>query len=181
MSEARPGSDERSRNNRAALLVSAGSCTIAFTVGFNYGAFGTVFFDAILAVWVLSTVVLGASLLTSLPPNTWIRRVILLLPTLWIVTAWIDNQYDVQGLDNAVVVITLVVTVVALPFAGWFLVTAISPDFAELPGKHKAAVITATLTFIAIGYGMGALNDQFLTCDDFKVSGNDLPTNCREA
>ena len=170
-----------SRADRAALLVAAGSCTIAFMIGFNYGAFGTVFFDRILTVWVLATVVLVASLISPLPPRSWIRRTILLLPTLWLVTPWPENQYDLDNIDDALLVITVIVTAVALPFAGWFLVTAISPDFAELPRAHKTVVVTATLLFLGVGLLMGAQNDQFLTCDDFKVSGNDLPDNCQQS
>ena len=36
----------------------------------------------------------------------------------------------------------------------------------------------AVLLFVLAGFGIGARNDVFLNCDDFKVSGNDLPANC---
>ena len=32
--------------------------------------------------------------------------------------------------------------------------------------------------FIIIGFAFGARNDMFLDCEDFKISGNDLPSNC---
>ena len=56
--------------------------------------------------------------------------------------------------------------------------TAINTDFAELPGRNKAAVIAAVGLSLIIGFAIGARNDFLLNCDDFKISGNDLPENC---
>ena len=151
---------------------------MAFMVGFNYGAFDSVFFDQIFTVWVVSTVFFGASIVTKLPPRTWPRRVVLLLPTLWLIVAWINNNTEVDNAEAALTGVTVAVTFVALPFAGWVLITAINADFADLPGKHKAAVIATVALFLVVGFLFGARNDALLTCDDFKVSGNDLPVNC---
>lgn len=37
------------------------------------------------------------------------------------------------------------------------------------------------LVIALLGYGVGEFNGRFLSCNDFKVSGNDLPTNCADA
>lgn len=92
--------------------------------------------------------------------------------------SWIDNNLDVTNSDTIVTGLTLVVTFIALPFVGWFLVTAINTDFADLPRTHKGVVIATIAVFLVIGALLGARNDVLLTCDDFKVSGNDLPANC---
>ena len=55
---------------RATLLITVTAATVAFGVGFNLGAFDRVFFDALLSVWVISTLVLLGSLLTSRPRST---------------------------------------------------------------------------------------------------------------
>ena len=47
--------------SRATVLIAAGSATIAFMLGFNYGAFGVIFFEQVFTVWVISTVVTAAS------------------------------------------------------------------------------------------------------------------------
>ena len=65
-----------------------------------------------------------------------------------------------------------------MPFVGWFLITAINTEFANLPGSHKTAVVGTVALFLVLGFAFGARNDLVLTCDDFKVSGNDLPSNC---
>jgi len=165
-------------SDRATLLVAAGSATVAFMLGFNFGAFDRIFFDQLLTVWVIATVVFIASILSDLPPNTWPRRLILLLPSLWLIAAAIDNWVDVTRGERIVFALTVAVTVIALPFVAWILVTAINTDFAELPRGNKIIVIAAVFTALVVGFGIGARNDVLLTCEDFKISGNDLPANC---
>ncbi len=167
-------------SDRATLLIAAGSATFAFMLGFNLGAFNVIFFDQLLLVWVISTIVLIASIISDLPPQTWPRRLVLLLPTLWLLSAWVDNSQDFAQGDRTVFLLTLAVTVVALPFVAWILVTAINTDFAELPRFNKLIVIGAVGIALVVGFGIGARNDFILNCDDFKISGNDLPDNCIE-
>jgi hypothetical protein len=127
---------------------------------------------------VTATILLIASLITNLPPRKWTGRVVLLTPTGWIVLALLS---DPAGSDTASTVlfgVTLAVTLLTLPFIAWILVSAINPDFLELPRPNRIAVVAAVLMFALAGFGIGARNDLFLNCDDFKVSGNDLPTNC---
>ena len=169
-----------SPSDRATLLVTVASATVAFMLGFNVGAFGVIFFDQLLLVWVIATIVLVASIISDLPPNTWPRRLILLLPSLWVLAAWVDNARDVSRGERMVFFLTLAVTAVALPFVAWILVTAINTDFEELPRSNKLLVIAAVGIAIVVGFGVGARNDFILNCDDFKISGNDLPANCIE-
>lgn len=165
-------------SDRATLLITAGSATVAFAVGFNFGAFGVVFFGQLLTIWVIATIVLVASLVSDLPPNTWPRRLVLLVPSLWLVAAWIDNTYAFDENEKVVFALTVAVTLFVLPVVAWVLITAINSDFTDLPGRRKAIVIASVGLFIVIGFAFGARNDFYLTCDDFKISGNDLPANC---
>lgn len=165
-------------SDRATLLVTVGAATVAFMLGFNLGAFDVIFFDQLLVVWVIATIVFIGSIVSDLPPNTWPRRLILLLPSLWVVAAWVDNARDVTQGERIVFILTLAMTVVALPFVAWILVTAINTDFAELPRGNKFVVIAAVGIALVVGFGVGARNDFILNCDDFRISGNDLPANC---
>ncbi len=165
-------------SDRAALLIAVPSAVLAFWIGFNLGAFDDIFFDQVLAVWVTATVVLVASLVSKLPPRTWLGRLVLLVPTVWLIAATLIDPGDSSGSTDVLFIITVVVTVVTLPFIGWILVTAINPDFLGLARANKSAVIAAALVFFLAGWVLGTANDQFLTCDDFKVSGNDLPAGC---
>lgn len=168
-------------SDRATLLITAGSATVAFSVGFNLGAFGVIFFGQLLAIWVIATVVLVGSLISDLPPDTWPRRLVLLVPTLWIIAAWIDSSYSFSRSERFVFTLTVIVTLVVLPAVAWVLITVVNTDFAELPGSRKSVVIATVGLFIIIGFAFGARNDMFLDCEDFKISGNDLPANCSPA
>lgn len=163
---------------RATLLITASSASVAFMLAFNLGAFDRIFFDQLLTVWVLATVVLVGSLVSKLPPQNWAARILLLLPTAWILAAWWAGPTARNNVGNAVFGVTIAITLIALPLVVWILVSVINPDFAHLPISNRITIIVAVLFFVAAGYAMGARNDFFLNCDDFKVSGNDLPANC---
>ncbi|MGI9643179.1 MAG: hypothetical protein ACR2N9_10385 [Acidimicrobiia bacterium] len=167
-----------SPSDRATLLIAVGSASVAFMVGFNYGAFGVIFFEQVFTVWVIATIVFVASIFTRIEPNDWPRRLLLLLPSLWMVLSWLSNNTNLERIDEAALVFTIIVTFVALPFVGWILITTINSDFANLARGNKIAVLAAVGVFLAIGLFLGARNDLVLDCNDFKVSGNDLPTNC---
>lgn len=164
--------------DRATLLITVAASSGAFIIGFNYGAFDVVFFDALLSVWVVATIVLVASLVTNLPPRNWFGRLMLLMPSLWVVFALLADPAGQDAASDVLYTLTLIVTLVTLPFIAWVLVSAINPDFLQLPRPNRIAIIATVLVFALIGFGMGERNDLFLNCDDFKISGNDLPDNC---
>lgn len=164
--------------DRATLLITVAASTGAFAIGFNLGAFDVVFFGVLLSLWVTATVVLLASLVTSIPAHGWLGRLVLLTPTAWVVLAWVSDPAGADALSRALFAVTLVVTLLCLPFVAWVLVSAIKPDFLQLPRANRIAVVAAVLAFALAGFGVGARNDLFLTCEDFEISGNDLPANC---
>ncbi len=163
---------------RATLLIAVASSSVAFMLAFNLGAYGEVFFDQIFTVWITATIVFIASIISRLPPNGWPARLLLLLPSVWLLVAWIDNPRNEDAGESLLLILTLLITVVALPFVAWLLVATINPDFRDLPRSNKLAVGGVVVVFFVAGLFFGARNDVLLTCDDFKVSGNDLPDNC---
>ena len=169
---------EGTTTERATLLITVTAASVAFGLGFNLGAFDAVFFDALLAMWVVATVVLIGSFLTRLPPQYLGGRLALLLPSAWLLAALVADPSGEDAASRVLLGLTIVMTVVCLPFIAWFLISAINPDFIDLPRTNRLAVIGAVVAFSLIGYGLGARNDLFLNCDDFKISGNDLPDNC---
>ena len=48
------------------------------------------------------------------------------------------------------------------------------PTFRTYPSRGQPARF-------GVGFGGGARNDWFLTCEDFEVAGNFAPPNCRHA
>lgn len=165
-------------SDRAALVIAVPAALLAFWIGFNLGAFDEIFFDQVLGVWVVASVVLVASFVSKLPPRSWPGRLVLLVPTLWLIAALAMDPANSGGVADALFAITVIATVVTLPFIGWILVKTINPDFVGLPTVNRVAVIAAALVFFLAGLALGTANDRFLTCEDFKVSGADQPANC---
>jgi hypothetical protein len=132
----------------------------------------------LLSIWVVATVVFVASLLTTISPRSWLVRLVLLTPLVWIILAWIADPAGQDAASDALYLFTLILTLVTPPFIAWILVSAINPDFLELPRPKRIAFFAALVVFALAGLGMGARNDVFLDCDDFRISGNDLPANC---
>jgi hypothetical protein len=168
-------------NERATLLILVPSASIGFGLAFNLGAFGVVFFDRILVVWVMSTIVFIASLVSKLPPRKWWGRLALLIPTMWLVLTFLDASVSSTQLDSTLSVTAIVVTVVCLPVIAWTLISSINQEFLELPRRNRTVIVLTVLLFATAGWALGANNDRFLYCDDFQVSGNDLPSNCVQA
>jgi hypothetical protein len=79
-------------NDRAMMLILVPSATVGFLLAFNLGAFGVIFFDRLLVLWVVSTVVLILSLVTELTPRHWSGRAVLLIPTVWLILSMVDSS-----------------------------------------------------------------------------------------
>jgi len=92
-----------------------------------------------------------------------------------------EHWERIYTMDNPAGWLALVAAVGALPFLGYSLIGAINPGFLDLPTRNKRAIVFAVLVFTILGIGVGARNDLFLTCEDFKVSGNDQPEGCKPA
>ena len=168
----------------SAIALSAG----IFNIAFWYGVFETVFFEHLFYIWVAATVALAASMLVP-PANalpafvSWRGRFVLLLPTVWLLlemvpastaTATPANDWLAWAISVAIVVLTL-------PYLVCVLVLVAVPDVEQLCAPRlRFALIAIALTTAVAGVAIGQNHRLFLTCNDFKVAGDDIPENCRE-
>lgn len=167
------------------LLISAIAVSLTvWSLAFNLGAFATVFFDNLFWVWVTATVTLLVLVLTKRDdaPTDWWQLAILSAPTLLLVLVYLDNT-SVQGSAFHIIVVTLtaLIAIVCLPYT-IYAVTLITDDsiMSVRRGKLRQHLMLITVVVALVGFGVGRYNYVFLTCDDFKISGNDLPANCRQ-
>ena len=127
----------------------------------------------------MTTIVLVASIFSPLPPKHWAGRLLLLVPTLWMVMAAIaDPSRPEDPATRLIFGTTIFVTVVCLPFVAWILVSAINPEFSHLSMRSRVAIFGAVAFFAIAGWLIGNRHDIFLTCEDFEVSGNFVPKTC---
>ena len=154
-------------------------------VTFNLGVFGVIFFDKLFTAWVASTAALLASLFVPPPDDrdsvvAWKGRFVLALPTVWLLLGLIDDSgFGEPAARAAIEAITWVVAFVSLPYALYVVVLFVTPDLAALRNPRLLVAMAAIVATIGLtGFAVGRHNDRFLTCDDFRISGNDLPDRC---
>ena len=167
---------------RTFLLVTVALSVSVWHDAFNLGAFGVIFFDKILLIWATATsVLLGLIFLPfNHAPVRWRNLVMMAIPTIWVAAAFFHNARPTgDKFDLLFWGLGAMVTLICLPYTIYVVVSIISPEFLQLEGlKIKLALMLVVLTIGLIGYWAGRNNFLFLTCEDFKISGQELPNNC---
>ena len=167
------------------LLSTISLSVAAWDIAFNYGVFGTVFFDKVFTVWAASMAALLASLFVPPPPDrrylfSWRGRFVLFIPTLWVLIHLVAGE-PIEGDTTDIVLNTLsiVIALVTLPYTLYILIVIVTPDLVNLRNpKFIGALLGIVVVIAAAGFAVGQHNELFLTCDDFVVSGNDTPARC---
>lgn len=170
---------------RTFLLVAVALSVSIWNDAFNLGAFGVIFFNKLMLIWVTATaVLLGLIFLPiDLPTNRRGGLIIMAIPTLWLGAAFFQTSLPTGvWFDILFWWLGPIVTLICLPFTIYVVGSIISPEFMQLEGvKSKAALLLVVLIIGLTGYWAGLNNHLFLTCEDFKISGNDIPKNCQRA
>ncbi|MFF2372634.1 hypothetical protein [Agromyces sp. NPDC058110] len=168
----------RPRRQPLGIVVVAVSVSVWWPA-FTLGAWGEPFFDQLLFVWVAST---AAFVVVAFQPRPFKHRtrrlVALAFPSLWLGLSFVQDTGD-----NLVIgVLDLVAVLVALagiPFTLWALAVVFWPDFGHGLRRGAVAVGLAAIAAIAVAsYALGANQANFLTCEDFALSGNSEPPGC---
>jgi hypothetical protein len=168
--------DEDSRRVVAAALAGA---ALGAWPAFTLGVYGVIFFEQHLALWAAATSAFLA-LGYSRGPRVWRRPVVLalLLPTLWIVLAWILPVGGTSGIYQVLFWLGVVITIFGLPALAAFLVRLIIPTAERLQGRERLAVLGVVGTLMLASFVVGTQHPRVLTCEDFTISGNYAPENC---
>jgi len=165
------------------LLVAVALALNTWDVSFNLGVYGTIFFEKVFTIWVVSTTTILAYWLLddSRVSLHWLVQVALLAPTATMILFALDNILPPEIIaETVVLIIYLVVLVVTLPITLYVVLVVTIPDIMTMRSNRKIAGLAGVVILIAaVGLAVGANHRLFLTCEDFKVSGNDVPADCR--
>ena len=123
--------------------------------------------------------------ITTFRPNyrgrtLWFVRLSLAAPALWLALSvtFFDSTAEAAS-DPYFGTIGLFIVAVSIPTLLKLLIGLFAPDLTSLRDSHLLGVVIAVVIVVAsAGYAVGANNDAFLICDDFKVAGADQPANC---
>ncbi|MBC9246464.1 hypothetical protein H4P12_07005 [Paracoccus sp. 11-3] len=177
-------SEQKPTQGRHLLVACVLIALEVWPVGFNLGAYGTVFWSDLFEIWVVSMVTLLAGLYliqtsATRPPIHGMDLVAMLLPSLWFVSQAIDRIYPAGPLSAVQTVLEILTVIFALPIVIGVVMRVTMPETLQLRGLRQNAVLIAiTLAVCGGSYLIGIRNDLLFTCEDFKVSGDDPPANC---
>jgi hypothetical protein len=155
---------------------------VVWPIAFNLGAFGHIFYEDVFRFVVAATVGFGVSIITSPYVGTrrWLTNLALAAPAVWFVLATVFTDSAADAITDPVLgVLALIAAIVAIPTVLRMLVDMFVPGFnAMSKGRVLYGGLAIILIVAATGFAVGANNDFFLKCSDFKVAGSDQPKNC---
>ena len=150
----------------------------SWPVSFNLGAYGEVFYNNVLTIWIASLAALLAGAVIGKTSDgetyfTWWGCALLLIPTMSLTSAfWSETlPFLVPVFDWGILL--------SLPYIAYILLMVSAQDALEL--KDNRLIIWLIVGFICLNllsFTAGVYNYVFLTCDDFTTAGDEAPSNC---
>ena len=167
---------------RSMVLITVAIAYPAWSLGFDLGAVGRLFFDKVFIAWSISTALFFVLLfmprsMLQVPRLAWYAT---LIPSLWLVLALtVRVTPDVELLGYAVTAIGLVAYVACFPYVIYMAVSVAYPDLLKLKKPGAWILISAIIVgLVLVGYIAGHNHFRFLTCEDFELSGRFVPPDC---
>lgn len=158
--------------------ITFGASLWAWSVAFDFGTHGTIFYYRRQELFVLSLVVLLSALLLRRRVHTHSWVLLLFLPPVVLLLERLVVP-DPHGVALAVDRILAVVSIAVVPFVASIILRLLAPNYFTLPGRRlKVALAVIVATVAVIGFLVGHFNDRFLTCGDFVVAGEAPARNC---
>jgi hypothetical protein len=165
---------------RATGTLAVATSALAWWPAFTLGAWGIVFFEQLMLLWAVSTAAFVVLILagTRETISRW-RVAALLVPTAWLVLALLTPTGEGSRLADVAQVIGTVITIAGIPTMAVLLLQLASPSAVNVRDRRDRLVAGVAVLVVAVmSYGAGALNEKFLTCGDFTISGNSAPPGC---
>ena len=171
--------------NKSFLATSLALAPTVWMLSFNFGVYGTVFYEHLFVVWAISLTALICGFVLNLKDehasfSSWVGRFLLVLPTLWVLSGYWSHLEDT---NEAVYLIDLILTfltvLLSLPYILYHLVFMLVPG-AQAIYSTKLIITLFLLTLLigSIGFLVGSHHRLFLYCQDFEAAGNKVPENC---
>ena len=155
-----------------------------WTLAFNLGAYGTVFYSHLFAVWAASIAMFLATLWIRFANQgrdlfSWRSSVLLLLPSLWIVFDVLAIGSSSGFISTLSVALMIAVVLLSVPYIVYFLIMAVVPEVETIRSKKLQFGLVAIVGILALcGFLAGSKNYLLMTCEDFLIAGDTEPANC---
>ena len=166
-------------DSRRVLAAAVAASAIGWWPAFTLGVYHVTFFEQHLTLWATSTTAfLALGLARGI--QVWRRPAVLalLLPSLWLLLAWLLPVGGTSGVYQALFLFGAVLTIVGIPALAAFMVRLLIPSSDRLRGREALAVTGIVVLVMCTSFGLGTQQQRLFTCEDFTISGNYAPENC---
>ncbi|MER6912419.1 hypothetical protein ABT354_12180 [Streptomyces sp. NPDC000594] len=178
-SESHPSPDGERWEATAAVIAGGGALAV-WEPAFTLGAYNVIFYYQLLTLWAVSSAVLLSALLLRerLPRHGWVYPACLALPTVWLgLAAAVPHR---GGTPRELLFLAGgILSIIGTPLLTWLLLRILLFGEAELSARQQRRIVGAITVVGVLAFTLGRLNDVFLTCGDFDISGNSVPHGCR--
>lgn len=162
------------------IFAAVGIGLVAWQIGFNLGAYNTIFFEHLFSVWAASTAIIVACLLlpTERRPMSILGLLALSTPTLWVISLLVSYSYN-GSLAWLSFIIGSIALAICLPYIGFVLISILQTSGVAVTSKrYLAGFVVVAVIIGSLGFIVGGSHYYLLTCDDFKLAGHFTPENC---
>ena len=168
-----------SENTKATLLMSVTLIAVLWEPAFTLGAYGVIFFDALLTIAFLSiTLFLCSILCKSYPqPHPWSIVALAVFPA-FLLAPTFRIEPSQLALEIVITVINIVIVFAAGALVALSLASLFFPETSGLSRQDKVLVGFTVAPVAALSFIVGFFNRAFLNCEDFQTAGWDEPSNC---
>jgi hypothetical protein len=164
---------------RTAVIAGGGALAV-WEPAFTLGAYNVIFYYQMLTLWAVSTAVLlsGYLMRERGPRHGWMYWACLALPSAWLVFAAVVPRSG-GWQDEMLFLIGGIISVIGTPLLTWVLLQLLLFGESELSVKQRRTVVGVVALVGVLAFLLGEFNHVFLTCGDFDISGNSVPSGCR--
>ena len=169
------------RITQATSVAVVAAALLVWWPAFDLGAYGVIFFNQVLSLWAASTAIFLVSLTAGRRALvSWPRRLALLLPSLWLLLAFVLPEGGAKPWSRALFFLAVVLTLAGIPFLAALLLRVTISGYEQMPSRRRLLAAGLVAIVAVASFVLGQFNNRFLTCNDFTVSGNDTPPGCSQ-
>lgn len=154
---------------------------VSWNLGFDLGAFGTIFYRNVMTAWVFAVATFISLIYLKITKKTEVKTagiIVLLIPMCWPLVDYFD-QHISNTYIHYFIIFDYLLIVLTLGFAGYIFLKIVKYDiFDPLTIYHKLTIFFTAIVFSALGFLVGHHHYWFFECGHFDISGEFVPTNC---
>ena len=165
---------------RRLAAIAVATALIVWWPAFTLGVYNVIFFEQIFALWAAATAAfLVAVLLLGRRAQPAVYA--LLLPSIWILLTWLLPAGTTGPGRDALFWLGVVVTLMGFPAMVALVLIMVVPGAESVRrGRDTAVAIGSVAIVVILSFALGTQHSRILTCEDFKISGNDQPAGCTQ-